>query len=146
MQDQRLVNRLQNYWNQIRRGKKLPDIGQLNSAVIDDMWQQCMQISGHPAQGGTFHYVYQFMGKKLVQLYGRDITGQAMNPSATEYPMNIVAAKLDAIMRTGEFIIDESHFMNPHGRTIKYRACFMPFGNDTKGVTHIVIGFSGREF
>ncbi len=145
MQDQRLVTRLQNYWELICRGKPMPEIGQLNPAGIDDMWQQCMKIGTFQTQGG-FTYNYLFMGEKLVEMYGKDLTSQVVNPHASEYPLNIVVNKLDGIMTARAFLIDENQFVNERGKLVKYRACLMPFGNEAKGVTHIVVGFSGREF
>lgn len=146
MQDQRLVNRLQDYWKRICRDKPLPDISQLNPAVIDELWQQCMQLGTHQAQGG-FNYNYLFMGKRLVEVYGQDLTSQTVDIRASQYPLNLLLKKLSNVMESRSFFIDENQFINTTtGKMVKYRACFMPFGNETKGVTHIVIGFSGREF
>ncbi|MDX2073678.1 MAG: PAS domain-containing protein [Alphaproteobacteria bacterium] len=145
MQDKRLVTRLENYWNLIRRGREMPEIQQLNPDTIEDMWQQCIQMGVFAAQGGT-NYHYMFMGSQIVDLYGSDPTGQMMNPRASEYPLNILINKLDGIVASKAFLIDENQFINPRAKLVKYRACFMPFGSAIRGVTHIVIGFSGREF
>ena len=145
MQDQRLVTRLQNYWELIRRGRPMPEIQHLNTSGIDDMWQQCMNLGVHPGQGGH-SYTYLFMGEKIIAMYGRDLTSQMVNPHTGEYPMNIVVKKLGSVMQSKTILIDENQFINHRSRVVKYRACFMPFGNETRGVTHIVIGFSGREF
>jgi hypothetical protein len=145
MQDLRLVTRLNNYWNLIRRGKPMPDISYLNTAAIDDMWQQCLNISVHPGQGGS-HYHYVFMGEKLIRLYGKDLTNQPLRTNASEYPMNVVVGRLEEVAKSAEFTLEQNQFVNNKGVIVKYRACFMPFGNDAKGVTNIVVGFSGREF
>ena len=123
----------------------MPEINQLNTATIDDMWQQCLKLGAFHTQGG-FTYNYLFMGEGLVKMYGKDLTSQMVNAHASEYPINIVVNKLENIMTSRAFHIDENQFVNGRGRLVKYRACFMPFGNEAKGVTHIVVGFSGREF
>ncbi len=145
MQDQRLVTRLQNYWELIRRGKPMPEIQQLNPATIDDMWQQCIKFGTFHTQGG-YSYNYLFMGEQLIKMYGRDLTSQMVNVHVSEYPLNIMIKKLDGIMLEKTFMIDENQFVNGRGKLVKYRACFMPFGNEAKGITHIVVGYSGREF
>lgn len=145
MHDQRLVNRLQNYWDLIRRGKPLPEIVQLNPSSIDDMWQQCMQLEVS-TKAGPPSYRYTHMGEKLIPMFGRDMTGQVLDTRMNQYPYNIISAKMDGVLKSKEYVIGEGHFMNERGRVVKYRACWMPFGNEAKGVTHVVVGLSDREY
>lgn len=145
MHDQRLVSRLQNYWDLIRRDKPLPEIAQLNPSSIDDMWQQCMKLEVNQ-NAGKPNYRYQFMGEKLMPMFGHDLTGQILDTRMKQYPYNIISTKLDDILVSREYIIGEGHFMNERGRVVKYRACWMPFGTEEKGVTHVVVGFSDREY
>jgi len=145
MQDKRLVNRLQNYWELIRRGKPMPEISQLNPHSIEDLWSQCMKLEALQTQGGVTYY-YRFVGSVLAEMYGSDPTNREVDRKVKQYPMNIIVDKLDGVAAARNFLIDENQFVNGRGKLVKYRACLMPFGNETKGVTHIVVGFSGREF
>ncbi len=145
MQDQRLVNRLQNYWDLIRRSQNIPDIGQLNVSAIDDLWQQCMKVEIIPAQGGV-NFAYRFVGESLIKMLGQDITNRVVDRRAKQYPYSVIVKKLDETIEVKKIIVDENQIVNEQGRIVKYRACFMPFGNETKGITHIVIGFSDRTF
>lgn len=145
MHDQRLVVRLQNYWELIRRGKPMPDINQLNPGTIDDLWQQCMKLEVSATQGGH-RFQYRFMGEKLITMLGKDLTGTSVDGHATHYPYSIIIKPLEAIIASQQFVTEENQLVNERGRVVKYRACFMPFGNESRGVTHIVIGFSHKEF
>lgn len=145
MQDQRLVTRLQNYWELIRRGKPMPEIQQLNPGSIDDLWHSCMRLNTVQSQGGT-SYTYHFMGENLIKLFGRDLTNTTVNRNMTQYPYNVIINKLDDVMAQKKCVIDHNQFVNDKGRVVKYRACFLPFGNDAKGITNVVVGISDREF
>lgn len=145
MHDQRLTTRLQNYWNLIRRGKDMPEIAQLNPQNIDDLWQRCVKLEVIREQGNT-HFKYQFMGERLIQLFGRDLTHSTLDTRVRHYPHSIMGDRLSAVLRTKEFAADEGKFVNANGKMVKYRACLLPFGTDERGVTHIIVGFSDREF
>jgi hypothetical protein len=146
MHDQRLVNRLQNYWELIRRGKVMPEINQFNTGPIDDLWSQCMKFEVTPAQGGGHIYTYRFLGEKLIPVFGRDLTGTMVNKSSQHYPFQVIIQQLEKILNQKTLIVDENQFINPKGKVVKYRACFMPFGNENRGVTHIIVGLSDKHF
>lgn len=141
MQDKRLVTRLQNYWDLIRRGKAMPEIAQFNPSTIDDLWQNCMKVELNMSQGGGT-YSYKYMGGKLVTLFGRDLTGTSVERTVVRYPYIVLIKKLDESVRAKKFMLDENQFVNDKGKVIKYRCCFLPFGTEAKGVTHIIVGLS----
>lgn len=91
-------------------------------------------------------YNYIFMGEKIADLYGRNLTGEVVHRNTNGYPLNLVVKKLDAVRESKKFEVDTNQFVNERSKIVKYRACFMPFGSEAKGVTNIVVGFSGREF
>lgn len=41
---------------------------------------------------------------------------------------------------------DAGFFLNKSGEMVKYRACFLPFGSESRGLTNIVVGLSFRAF
>lgn len=141
MQDKRLVTRLQNYWELIRRGKPMPEIAQFNQSTIDDLWQSCLKIEVNRVQGG-YNYTYKYMGSRLIQLFGKDLTGSSVDHNMARYPYKVLVTKLDEAMVAGRILVDENQFTNEKGKTIKYRSCFLPFGNEAKGITHFIIGLS----
>lgn len=145
MQDQRLVNRLQNYWELIRRGKPMPEINQFNAATIEDLWKNCLKLEASPGQG-AIRYVCRYMGPKLVPMFGKDLTGMVMDSLITRYPYGVVVKMLDASFKEGKLMVDQNQFVNEKGKVIKYRACFLPFGNESRGVTDFIVGISDRTF
>ena len=145
MQDQRLVTRLQNYWDLIRRGKPMPEIHQLNPSVIEDLWQSCMKIEATHAQGGT-SYSYRFVGEKLVAMFGRDLTNNTVDLRMSQYPYGVLVKALEDVMQTRKFALSENQFVNEKGNVVKYRGCVMPFGNEARGVTHLVVGLSDKTY
>ena len=145
MHDQRLVTRLQNYWELIRRGKVMPEIGQLNPAVIEDLWQQCMKIEVNRTQTGI-GYTYRFMGEKLIAMFGRDLTASTIDLRSSQYPYGVIVKSLEGVMNERKFVLDENQFVNEKGKVIKYRGCIMPFGSEAKGITHLVVGLSDRTY
>jgi len=145
MHDQRLVTRLQNYWELIRRGKPMPEIAHFNPAAIEDLWPQCMKLETFPAQGQP-QFTYRYMGAKLITLFGKDLTGQTIDRNESRYPFSMIVLKLEEAYFLGKGCEDESQFVNEKSKLIKYRACFLPFGNETKGITHFIVGLSDRSF
>lgn len=145
MNDQRLVNRLENYWNLIRRGKPMPEIAMFNSAPIEDLWHKCMKIEIQPTQDGT-SFTYRYLGSSITTMFGRDITNTTVNMKMTKYPLGVIVRAMDNCMIMKTFVIDENQFVNEKGKIVKYRSCVMPFGNETKGITHLIMGISDRQF
>lgn len=144
MQDKRLVNRLHNYWDLIRRGKPMPEIAQFNPATIDDLWENCLKMDLSKVQGGVV-YSYSYMGSRLVKMFGRDLTGTVIDRSIAQYPYGVLLKKLELAASSGEFMLDENRFVSDSGNVVRYRCCFLPFGNETKGVTHVIVGMSDNS-
>ena len=145
MQDQRLVNRLQNYWDLIRRGKSMPNFSQFNPSTIDDLWAHCMVLSVAPTQNGR-RYMYSYVGDALVQMFGSNLLGSAVDSKAVNYPFSVIIKMLDATYEQGKVATDQNQIINDKGKIIKYRACFLPFGTEGRGITHFVVGISDKQF
>jgi hypothetical protein len=141
MREQRLTARLQRYWERIRRSNNIPEIQRFNAEAIEDIWPHCFKIS----IAGKF-YQYDYMGEPLIKLYGRDLTGQMADVRMKQFPASVVYAALRDVLDKREPVYGDGHLVNSDGRLIKYRSCFLPFGNAKRGVTHVVVGMSYRVF
>ena len=147
MEDPRITIRLLQYWQMIRKNELFPSIEQFNSAVIGDLWQQCFLVSvdTHAAQNQKFKYEY--MGPFIIAAYGKDLTGVTINSEASKkFPGKMALKKMDEVVSEYRPMEDSGYFVNEAGKLIKYRACFLPFGTKQGGLTHIMSGFSYREF
>lgn len=123
----------------------MPEISQLNPSVIEDLWQNCMQIELAPSQAGVL-YTYRYIGEKLIALLGQDLTHSSMNLRNSQYPYSIIIKSLETVIQERKFVLDQNQFLTEKGHLVKYRGCIMPFGTEAKGVTHLVIGLSDRTY
>ncbi|NBX03792.1 MAG: hypothetical protein EBR02_07030 [Alphaproteobacteria bacterium] len=146
MQEQRLIVRLQAYWELLRKGKPQPAFAQLNSGAISDLWPNCILIGVDNRGGKLRGYKYEYIGEEMIKVFGHDYTGTVVDMGMKEFPGIQIAKHLPEIVATGAAQKDESQFNNSKGHMIKYRCCFLPFGDDKRGVTNILIGVSHRVF
>lgn len=144
MEEHRLTRRLTSYWNLIKKDRGFPDIIQLNTAAIEDVWPYCFQVGVDPSTGTAFKYEY--MGEPIAKLYGDDLTGRTIEKNARDFPGAVIHNKLPEVAQSQKPMNDEGHFVSVTGKLIKYRACILPFGTEAEGITHIVVGLSCRVF
>lgn len=146
MEEKRLTVRLMDYWQRLKKEAALPDYAHFRSGSIDDIWPNCMVLMAEPAASGQqfrFHYV----GAKLEDVCGKELSGQI----AHQRMQALVAAtkivrKIDEVYSSKLPVLDEGQFVNKKSKIVKYRAILLPFGNETVGVTHAIVGLSWREF
>jgi len=145
-QEYRLTARLTQHWDMIRKDKELPDIHHLRPDVIDDLWQQCVMIGINVGTQENTSYKYEYMAPGLAEAYGRDMTGTQVDVRMKQFPGSVLTSKLKDVIANKKPAEDQGAFVNEQGKTVKYRASFLPFGNDSKGLTHVVVGLSYRLF
>ena len=145
MQEQRLTQRLLRYWDMIRRDRSLPEIQHFNAQSVEDVWDQCFRVS--ISQRNGLSYTYEYMGKPVINLYGGDMTGEEVDEKMRQFPGSPLHKRMRDVINERKPLQDEGHIVNSKsGKILKYRACLLPFGNDGKGITHMVVGLSYREF
>jgi hypothetical protein len=142
MYEQRLTLRLLRYWELVRKDKPFPEITHFNTASIEEIWPYCFMVS-FGKKKSTF--TYDYMGEAIATLYGRDLTGMTIDYTMTQFPGAVIHRKLPEVIETAGPMHDDGHFVSEEG-LIKYRACFLPFGNEKKEITHVVVGLSYRKF
>lgn len=144
--EKRLVIRLMGYWERLRNGDPLPDFKKNNPAMIEDLWTQCFVLSIAPPRGAV--YKYEYLGDKVKDVYGGDISGRSFELQNRQFPNSIIARRLQEMVKTGTKTPqeDSGHTPSADGKLIKYRIVLLPFGNEKSGLTHIIVGISFREF
>jgi len=145
MQEQRLSHRVLKYWETVRKNHEMPEMQRLNTAAIEDVWPYCFLLSVD-THGKVPIYHYEYMGDPIAKIYGRDLTGMIVDQTTKQFPGKVIHHKFNDLLSSHKPVHDEGHFVSETGKLIKYRACILPFGNDKKGVTHIVVGLSCRFF
>lgn len=148
MMENRLVVRLKNYWERIKKDSPMPDFKKNNPAMIEDLWSQCFVLAVLPPVGSN--YKYDFLGDKVKDVYRRDLTGSTVDLQGSQFPNSIVSKHLkevgESAFSLNQPLEDEGQTPSVGGKFIKYRIVMLPFGGDKQGVTHILVGLSFREF
>lgn len=143
--EQRLTLRLMKYWNLIRKDHEFPRIEYFNSAAIEDIWPDCVQLRLN-SRGESPTFWCEYMGERLMATYGKDISHQVLENSTQTFPGIVMYSKLNEMTVAPAPMENNGHMMSDKGGILKYRACFLPFCNDKLGLTHIIIGLSYRVF
>ncbi|NBO18075.1 MAG: PAS domain-containing protein [Proteobacteria bacterium] len=142
--EQRLTQRMIGYWQLIKKSNEMPQIEHFNSAAVEDLWQQCMMVSVDTRKGVLFKC--EFMGDHLIKAYGRDMQSEIIESTNAAFPGVGVYKRLQQMVGGNTPQEDSGFFLNKGGDMVKYRACFLPFGKESKGLTHVIIGLSFRAF
>ena len=138
--EQRLTQRLLGYWKLIQKTNKMPQIEHFNNGAVEDLWHQCMMLSVDTRKGAIFKF--EFMGDHVIKAYGKDICGQIVESGAVTFPGVAVYKRLLSMVSATEPVEDGGFFLNGKGEMVKYRACFLPFGTEAKGLTNVIVGLS----
>lgn len=142
--EQRLTHRLTSYWKLIQKENKMPQIEHFNKAVVEDLWHHCMMFSVDTRKSVLFKF--EFMGDVIVKAYGKDVCGQIVEASNMAFPGVGIYKRLQAMVAKPEPVDDGGFFLDKGGEMVKYRACFLPFGSEGKGLTHVIVGLSFKAF
>ena len=142
--EQRLNNRLQAYWELTRKGKKFPQIEHFNNAVVEDLWPQCVVFSIDTRKGIVFKI--DTIGEYIIKAAGKDMAGQMVESNSATFPGRILYKQLVSMVPAPELKVDGGFFLKDNGVMEQYRAIFLPFGNDFRGLTHVIVGLSFRSF
>jgi hypothetical protein len=95
-------------------------------------------------EGQNHRFVCERMGEKVISVCGRDLTSQPLDPRAEKFPDVILLGNLEEVYNAMGPIEGTGQFVGIKGGLVKWRACFMPFG-EGKRLTHILVGFSFKE-
>jgi hypothetical protein len=144
MQEQRLTLRLLRYWELVRKNKPYPEYIHFNTAAIEEIWPWCFVVSVGKRKRAA--YTYEYMGEPVAKLYGHNLTGMTIDYTMTQFPGGVIHKKLPEVVEAAVPMTDDGHFVSAEQGLIKYRACYLPFGNKKNGITHIIVGISCRKF
>ncbi len=146
MQERRLTSRLLEYWDNIRKDRTLPDINSFNSSAVEDVWGFCIRLAIQPGKGDTKTYRYEYIGDRLREAYGADISGKIASAKNRQLPGFKLLAQADGAVAGHETTTGHGQFINKDSKLVKYRNCVLPFGKDNGEVSHVIIGMSWKAF
>src|SRR6476620_12463255 len=94
-QEQRLTARLLEYWESIRKDRRIPRIEHFNTAMVSDLWPGCMQLGLEPDKG--LRYRCDYMGKMVQEIYGEDLSGTPITRHTKRFPGEVMISNLNAM-------------------------------------------------
>ena len=144
MHEQRLVERLKQYWTTLK-GNPMPEIRLFNSDAISDLWPRCLMLEvATNSSNNAALYTYEHMGKDIIRIYGSDLTGHYVNVHMHDFPGWQVLQSVDKMLVEPDVYESDGGFVSDAHKVIKYRTILLPFG-DKKRVTHVLVGLSWKE-
>lgn len=120
---------LEQYWNELRQGREFPSENEINPEDIKHIWDYCFLIHVGPSEG--HHYKYTYLGKKLIEAYGDDISKDEVNILVVPTKQRMIE-KIEETVKKREPIHDESEFVNADSVMVRYRKIFLPLGRGSE--------------
>ncbi len=145
MIEQRLTFRMTDHWNRIKNGNAVPAIQAFNPQNLDTLWYKCLQVSVI-GNADKHDYIYDYVGEELIDIFGKNLTGQKVTSKLHFLPAKQMIMKMDEIINDPKPLTLDGQFIDEKNRTIKYRSCLLPFGSNAQNITHFVIGISWNSF
>lgn len=136
--ERRISNRLISYWTQISEGNKFPKESQIDPSKLVDVWDNCFLIKIQLEKQNN-NFVFEYLGKNLVDAYGQDLTGQQFSSSLTSGNRSVISAVME-VMRTQQPVVHEMEYEYNGGNTVKYRMCLVPLADETGFLKYILGG------
>lgn len=145
MQQQRLIDRLQEYWKSLLGEQSLPDYNQINPSMLHDIWPCCMVLDIIDQGAAVNLYQYKYIGDEVIKVYGRNLTDQYVNVHMHHFPGWQILECAEAMLTKPEPQVVEGQFVSDANKIIKYRSCMLPFATQ-QTLSHFLVGLSWREF
>jgi PAS domain len=144
--EKRLVNRLTEYWERLRKDNPLPLMQTFKKDAITDVIENCLILKREKQGEDKITYVYEFVGKGIIAAVGKDVTGERILGHVHAIPGGAIIKQVEQCVASLQPISDEGKFINDKSKVVKYRSCLLPFGATDSTVTHLLVGLSWRAF
>lgn len=144
MPENRMTNKLVDYWNELKGDRDFPSELDINPSDIANIWDNCFLIKNEKASGDGDGYKYTFLGQGLINAYGDDISQEEVNILVQPNKARFIE-KVEETIETKKPVVDESEFVNAHSVLIKYRKIYLPLGEDDD-VTHVMGGMRWKGY
>lgn len=146
MNEYRLGERLLAYWNSLKKDDLLPDFNRFNASAIADIWQNCVLFTVQPAvDNKPFVLNFSQIGDNVRGVYGYEMIGSSFSTAQRHFQGAAIVRRMEETIANPTALSDIGQFVTERGKVVKYRSCLLPFGKGTN-VTHVIVGFSWREF
>lgn len=142
---QRINERLEEYWESLRRGRAYPGEKEIDPRAIADIWDSCflIRVDGEALEKG---FKYTYLGLSLIEAYGDDLTGQEVCGRLVTPQSGQMVRKFHEVAESGRPVNDEGGFANRKNMLVKYRSVMLPLGAPPDRVEYIIGGMKWRAF
>jgi hypothetical protein len=128
MLERRLIVRLLGYWEDLCNGQPMMAESKLNTADLQDVWEDCFLIRISDPAVPSFEVVHR--GANL----------HASWPAASD-----LVAKVRSVIAKRSQVMEDEQLFDEVGTIVKYRQCLLPLGENGQ-VTAILGGARFKKF
>lgn len=133
--ERRLTHRVYRYWEELCRGRVMPEESDISPEALGADWQHCFLLQTRDIENiEQFNFTY--LGEGILSTYqeaGVDTDNFFMIGPNAFY----LAPHFMGVARTARPLMDDSHFIANDGTKVLYRQCLLPLGSPKGGVEAI---------
>lgn len=138
--ERRISHRLVNYWQHIKKGRVLPEIGDIDSDDVMDMWENCFIIQINANKNtGEISINYDYVGNEVRPLF---VEGYGEIAHLVTLPYDKIKTFYQEMDMTNLPVVENIEEYPLDGHVIKLRQCLLPIGKSGV-ITHI---FGGMRY
>jgi hypothetical protein len=142
--DKRITVVLRKYWDYLREERAFPSEREINPAEIEYIWDNCFIVEAHN-NSRKEDYIYKYIGRKIIDAYGEDLTGMAVGKMVAPEAGHL-ADEYEKVLGIKRPVFDEGTLKAPNNGVIKYRQILLPLGENGIKITAILGGMSYKVF
>ncbi len=142
--DRRITTILRNYWEYLRDDMSFPAENEVDPKAIAEIWESCFLVVANNLSKKE-DYVYKYIGKKIIEAYGEDLTGLTVDSMVAPQAGHL-AEEYEKVLSSKRAVFDEGEISGAGGKQVKYRQILLPLGKDGVNITAILGGMSYKVF
>lgn len=133
--ERRITQRVLRYWEQVCRGRPMPEESDIDPDALGDDWPHCFLLQTRDIEH-VEQFNFTYLGDGILQAYKRARIDPdnlfLVGPNAFH-----LAPHFRKVVETASPLIEESDFIADTGVRVFYRQCLLPIGAPGKGVEAI---------
>jgi len=142
MQERRITDHLQQYWDKLRDGRPFPMRSDVRPQDLKDIWDNCFLISTQ-----TEPFQFDYLGLHFFESYGAKLGGvdQKIYDSLIDTYRNHIIKRAKTVTMSHAPMVDEiEEIHEEEAFMIKYRLVLLPLSNNGSNISHVLGGMRWR--
>lgn len=134
------IRRIYDYWNEIRRGRRMPFRTDFDPAAIPHHLSGILLIDVEGVRpDGTGIYRYRVVGQWEVAARGHNPTGKLVEDGYYSPSWESTLTDYDTVRRSGTPLYSPLDFIDPKGIHVDEYSILLPFTDDGTSVSKILV-------